>query len=176
MIETNVSDYPTLALYIDGKWLTSASGGSRAVVNPTDESVLALLPLAGAAELEQAVAAAQRGFALWKSTTASERHETLTRATRLVAKIASDLRKPLRASADDALLSATIDRAIGLKPKGHDFVIDRRHNGLEGAFALKPERKLSGWVFGGKTSRFKDHAEHRESNTRARARTQRPGG
>jgi cyclic pyranopterin phosphate synthase len=41
---------------------------------------------------------------------------------------ASDLRKPLRASPDDALLSAAIDRAIGLKPKGHDFIIDRRHN------------------------------------------------
>jgi cyclic pyranopterin phosphate synthase len=41
---------------------------------------------------------------------------------------ASDLRKPLRASPDDELLSATIDRAIGLKPKGHDFIIDRRHN------------------------------------------------
>jgi GTP 3',8-cyclase len=41
---------------------------------------------------------------------------------------ASDLRKPLRASPDNALLSATIDRAIGLKPKGHDFIIDRRHN------------------------------------------------
>lgn len=41
---------------------------------------------------------------------------------------ASDLRKPLRASADDDLLSAAIDRAIGTKPKGHDFIIDRRHN------------------------------------------------
>jgi len=41
---------------------------------------------------------------------------------------ASDLRKPLRASADNGLLNATIDRAIGLKPKGHDFIIDRRHN------------------------------------------------
>jgi GTP 3',8-cyclase len=41
---------------------------------------------------------------------------------------ASDLRKPLRASPDDELLSAAIDRAIGLKPKGHDFIIDRRHN------------------------------------------------
>jgi cyclic pyranopterin phosphate synthase len=40
----------------------------------------------------------------------------------------SDLRKPLRASADDGLLGAAIDRAIGLKPKGHDFIIDRRHN------------------------------------------------
>jgi cyclic pyranopterin phosphate synthase len=41
---------------------------------------------------------------------------------------ASDLRKPLRASADNELLSAAIDRAISRKPKGHDFIIDRRHN------------------------------------------------
>lgn len=41
---------------------------------------------------------------------------------------ASDLRIPLRASTDDALLAAAIDRAIGLKPKAHDFIIDRRHN------------------------------------------------
>ena len=41
---------------------------------------------------------------------------------------ASDLRKPLRAPADDDLLSEAIDRAIGTKPKGHDFIIDRKHN------------------------------------------------
>jgi cyclic pyranopterin phosphate synthase len=41
---------------------------------------------------------------------------------------AADLRKPLRASSDDALLSEAIDAAIARKPKGHDFVIDRRHN------------------------------------------------
>jgi GTP 3',8-cyclase len=41
---------------------------------------------------------------------------------------ASDLRKPLRASSDDRLLGEAIDRAIGQKPKGHDFIIDRRHN------------------------------------------------
>jgi cyclic pyranopterin phosphate synthase len=42
---------------------------------------------------------------------------------------ASDLRKPLRASVDNDLLGAAIDRAIGTKPKGHDFIIDRRHSG-----------------------------------------------
>ena len=40
---------------------------------------------------------------------------------------AADLRQPLRAGADDALLDAAIDEAIGRKPKGHDFIIDRRH-------------------------------------------------
>src|SRR5271165_6859129 len=39
---------------------------------------------------------------------------------------AADLRAPLRAAASDDLLAAAIDEAIGLKPKGHDFVIDRR--------------------------------------------------
>ena len=39
---------------------------------------------------------------------------------------AADLRSPLRASADDGLLNAAIDAAIARKPKGHDFVIDRR--------------------------------------------------
>ena len=39
---------------------------------------------------------------------------------------AADLRAPLRASPDDACLMAAIDEAISRKPKGHDFVIDRR--------------------------------------------------
>ena len=40
---------------------------------------------------------------------------------------AADLRKPLRASEANDLLYAAIDEAITRKPKGHDFVIDRRH-------------------------------------------------
>ena len=40
---------------------------------------------------------------------------------------AADLRKPLRASEGNALLFAAIDEAIARKPKGHDFIIDRRH-------------------------------------------------
>ncbi|MGE0280959.1 MAG: GTP 3',8-cyclase MoaA [Rhizobiaceae bacterium] len=39
---------------------------------------------------------------------------------------AADLRTPLRASEGNELLSNAIDEAIGRKPKGHDFVIDRR--------------------------------------------------
>ena len=41
---------------------------------------------------------------------------------------AADLRQPLRASEGNALLHAAIDNAIARKPKGHDFVIDRRRN------------------------------------------------
>ncbi|WP_420409740.1 GTP 3',8-cyclase MoaA [Hoeflea sp.] len=38
---------------------------------------------------------------------------------------AADLRAPLRASEGNELLSEAIDEAIGRKPKGHDFIIDR---------------------------------------------------
>jgi cyclic pyranopterin phosphate synthase len=42
---------------------------------------------------------------------------------------AADLRAPLRASGDDELLDRAITAAIARKPKGHDFIIDRRHTG-----------------------------------------------
>ena len=41
---------------------------------------------------------------------------------------AADLRGPLRASESDALLHDAIRAGIARKPKGHDFIIDRRHN------------------------------------------------
>ena len=41
---------------------------------------------------------------------------------------AADLREPLRASEGNDLLNDAIDEAISRKPKGHDFVIDRRNN------------------------------------------------
>ncbi|MEE8274510.1 MAG: GTP 3',8-cyclase MoaA [Alphaproteobacteria bacterium] len=39
----------------------------------------------------------------------------------------ADLRAPLRASESDEALIAAIHEAIGRKPEGHDFIIDRRH-------------------------------------------------
>ncbi|MEA2935717.1 MAG: 3,8-cyclase, partial [Variibacter sp.] len=42
---------------------------------------------------------------------------------------AADLRAPLRASESDELLQRAIEAAIARKPKGHDFIIDRRNTG-----------------------------------------------
>ena len=41
---------------------------------------------------------------------------------------AADLRTPLRTSPEPEALYAAIDEAIGRKPKGHDFIIDRKTN------------------------------------------------
>lgn len=52
----------------------------------------------------------------------------------------ADLRAPLRATQDDGLLERAIDDAIARKPKGHDFIIDRRRK----APALSRTMSLTG--------------------------------
>jgi cyclic pyranopterin phosphate synthase len=42
---------------------------------------------------------------------------------------AADLRAVLRSTDDDRVLDAAIQEAIARKPKGHDFIIDRRQSG-----------------------------------------------
>ena len=54
-------NYPDIELYIDGRW-KRASG--QPVINPADESVLGTVPTATTADLDDALAAAERGFAL----------------------------------------------------------------------------------------------------------------
>ena len=49
--------------------------------------------------------------------------------TCLFASTGVDLRTPMRQSESDAPLEAAIREAIDRKPKGHDFIIDRRHTG-----------------------------------------------
>ena len=41
----------------------------------------------------------------------------------------ADLKTPLRQDPTDEAVTAAIDEAIGRKPKGHDFIIDRTHTG-----------------------------------------------
>lgn len=72
------------ALHIDGEWISQASGGVLVVRNPADESVLGNLPLAGPAELDRALEAAQRGFQVWKKTSAWDRYQTLRRVAQIV--------------------------------------------------------------------------------------------
>ena len=55
---------------------------------------------------------------------------------------AADLRAPLRASESNDLVNAAIDAAILRKPKGHDFVIDRRARAPGGVAPHERDRRL----------------------------------
>jgi succinate-semialdehyde dehydrogenase/glutarate-semialdehyde dehydrogenase len=104
------------ALHVGGQWLTQASGGERPVINPADESVLGMLPLAGVAELQAAAESAQRGFASWRKRSALERFTVIRRATDLMRGRANEIArtltleqgKPLAEAQREVLLSADI--------------------------------------------------------------------
>jgi succinate-semialdehyde dehydrogenase/glutarate-semialdehyde dehydrogenase len=76
--------YPDLKLHIDGEWIGAGKRRTQPVVNPATGAVLGELPLADAADLDRALAAADRGYRLWKRATADDRARVLKGAANLI--------------------------------------------------------------------------------------------
>ena len=75
-------DYPDLSLYIGGQWRRTAE--TLPVLNPATEKVIGQLPVAGRADLDDALEAAARGFRVWRATSPRARAEVILRATALM--------------------------------------------------------------------------------------------
>lgn len=55
--------YPDVQLYIDGQWRSSRDNRTLSVINPATGEALGTVAHAGIADLDEALAAAERGFA-----------------------------------------------------------------------------------------------------------------
>lgn len=75
--------YQDLALYIDGEFIQGGGRREQDVINPATEAVLGRLPHATRADLDRALAAAQRAFGPWKKTSPVERSAILRRVAEL---------------------------------------------------------------------------------------------
>lgn len=82
--------YPTLGLLIAGEWRTDGRD-MRPVVNPATLDVIAELPMATAADLDDAVSAADEAFQQWRSTSAFDRYKVLRRAAELLRERAAEI-------------------------------------------------------------------------------------
>ena len=76
--------YTDLALYIDGKWLNGEGRKGEDVINPATGKALGHLPHASSADLDAAIAAAEKGLAVWKSTSAYDRSKIMRKAADLL--------------------------------------------------------------------------------------------
>ena len=76
--------YPNLELYIDGQWLNGDGRAGEDVINPATEKPLARLPHAGTADLDRALDAAKKGFAVWRATSPYERAKIMRKAADLM--------------------------------------------------------------------------------------------
>jgi succinate-semialdehyde dehydrogenase/glutarate-semialdehyde dehydrogenase len=85
--------YPKLAMHIDGQWFDDRPG--EPVINPGDGSTIATLPHATEADLDRAVAAAQRGFEIWRKVAPEAREQILLRAGAILGERAEHIAEAL---------------------------------------------------------------------------------
>mgnify|MGYP001828930943 CR=1 FL=1 len=77
-----MSNYPDLKLYIDGEWRQTTD--TLPVVNPATEEEIGRLPHATISDLEDALAAAEKGFQTWRKVAPVERANVLLKAAALM--------------------------------------------------------------------------------------------
>lgn len=75
--------YPRIGLFIDGQWIYDRDACSH-VINPSTEASLGPVPKATDADLQRALDAAARGFAIWRDTPAQERVRIIQKAVTLL--------------------------------------------------------------------------------------------
>jgi succinate-semialdehyde dehydrogenase/glutarate-semialdehyde dehydrogenase len=85
--------YTELKLFIDGKWLNGEGRKGEDVINPASGKVLGHLPHASKADLDESLAAAAKGFQVWKNTTAYDRAKIMRKAADLLRERADHVAK-----------------------------------------------------------------------------------
>jgi succinate-semialdehyde dehydrogenase/glutarate-semialdehyde dehydrogenase len=75
--------YEELSLYIDGEFITGEGRQSQDVVNPATGEVLGKLPHASQADLDRALAAAQKAFETWRHSSPMDRSAILRKVGQL---------------------------------------------------------------------------------------------
>ena len=168
--------YGELGLYIDGEW--KKNGGGRKgedVINPATEKPLAHLPHASKADLDEALEAAKKGFALWRATSAYDRAKIMRKAADLmrerhdaIAKImVLEQGKPYAEARGEVIVSADIidwyaeegrrsyGRIVPGRGKGMRQLVVQEPIGVVAAFTpwnfpvLTPARKVGGALAAG---------------------------
>jgi len=101
--------YENLKLYIDGEFTAGNSGAGEDVINPSTDAVLGHLPHAKQPEMDAALEAAKKGFAVWRKTSAFERSKILRKAADLMRTRADDIARVMTLEQGKILAEATAE-------------------------------------------------------------------
>jgi len=161
--------YDPLYLFINGNWLEAGQRDTAPVINPATGAALGRLPMAGAADLDLALAAATPAFDVWRRTAPEQRARVLKDAAALMRERSEHIAtlmtleegKALTESRDEVLRAADyfewfaeearrIDgRVVPANRPGVQQLVKRQAIGPVAAFtpwnfpAITPARKLS---------------------------------
>src|SRR5712672_4258638 len=108
--------YSNVNLFIDGAWRPAIGGKTLSVLNPATGEAIGTVAHAEKADLDIALAAAQKGFETWRKVSAHERYRLMRKAADILRSRAGDIAtlmtmeqgKPLAESKGETLAGADV--------------------------------------------------------------------
>ena len=113
--------YENLALYINGQFLKDDGRRTSDVINPATDEVIGKLPHASKADLDLALASAQKAFLTWRKTSPIEKSRILRKVGELS-----------RARAQEIGRNMTLDMGKPLAEAAGEVTVCSEHCGLGG--------------------------------------------
>ena len=156
---TDAFEYPQPKLFIAGRWRMSSGGDTQPVLNPATGETIAQLPLANQADLDEALAAADQTFQVWKRTSAYDRAKILRTAAQLMRDrsryigmvCTTEQGKPLAESAAEAFACADIfDWYAEEARRAYGRIVPSKHPGVRHMVfkePIGPVAAFSPWNF-----------------------------
>jgi succinate-semialdehyde dehydrogenase/glutarate-semialdehyde dehydrogenase len=111
-----MASYPKVQLHIDGEWRDARSGKVLEIINPATEEVIGTVAHAEKVDLDEALAATERGFAVWRKVSVFERSKLMrkaadllrSRADSIAAMMTAEQGKPLAEAKGEVLAGADV--------------------------------------------------------------------
>lgn len=156
---TDAFDYPAPKLFISGIWRMASDGNTHPVLNPATGQTIADLPVANTADLDEALAAADAGFKVWRKTSAYDRARILHDAARLMRERAryigavstTEQGKPIAEATAEAVASADIfDWFAEEARRAYGRIVPSKHPGVRHLVfkePIGPVAAFSPWNF-----------------------------
>lgn len=139
--------YPDVQLFIDGQWQAGQDGRTQAVIDPATGQQLGTVAHASIADLDAALAAAERGFAVWRSTSAYDRYKMMQKAAQLLRERADSIArimtqeqgKPLAEARTEVLSGAdVIDWLAEEGRRSYGRIVPSRNKDVEQKVVKEP--------------------------------------
>ena len=106
--------YEKLELLINGKWRQGSGGKTETVYNPATGEALGELPHASIADLDEALAASEKAFQVWRKETALNRQKILEKACRILEDRFDEVAENLTKEMGKPLAEAKIELSVAI--------------------------------------------------------------
>ena len=106
--------YEKLELLINGKWRQGSGGKTETVYNPATGEALGELPHASNADLDEALAASEKAFQVWRKETALNRQKILEKACRILEDRFDEVAENLTKEMGKPLAEAKIELSVAI--------------------------------------------------------------